>query len=114
MTKLIAPSVIGKKNLPNNGKHPPAIQQWSSGVRLCIVAPTEHPGHFSAEVNGELIVQSSGQPFCDAARMLVERGCDTNSTLIMRHAGSDTNCLIGKIGIAAKLTVAEGERDAPR
>jgi hypothetical protein len=100
--------------LPSNGRNGRPIQQWSNEVRLCIISPNGAPGRFDATVHGELLVRSSRTPFCDAARVLLGRGVDSNSWLIMRHAGSDVNSLRGKVGVAARLTVAEGERDAPR
>lgn len=84
---------------------PPIEQQWSSEVRLVTIAPAGNPGHFSAEVAGEKVVTSSCTPFCDAARVLLNRGADSNSWLILRYAGFDTNCLRSKIGIAARLSV---------
>jgi hypothetical protein len=103
--------INGRSEKPSNFR---PEQQWSDQVRLCVISPNGAPGRFDATVNGEQLVVSSRTPFLDAARILVERGYDTNSVLIARHAGSDINCLIAKIGVAAALTVAEGERDAPR
>ena len=117
MQKISMPATVGKSNcqfLPCSGRHPAAVQQWSNQVRLCTISPNGAPGHFDAVVNGELLVRSSRTPFCDAARVLIDRGVDSNSWLILRHAGSDIDSLRAKVGVAAKLTVAEGERDAPR
>jgi hypothetical protein len=102
-----------RKTLLCNGRDPAAQQQWSNEVRLVVIAPTDQPGCYSGTVNGELLVLSSRTPFLDAARVLVERGCDTNSILIGRHAGSDTNALIAKIGVAARLTVEENRHGTP-
>ena len=49
----------------------------------------------------------SRTPFFDAARELVANGYDPNLTLIMRHAGSDTDSLTAKLGTAASLTLEE-------
>jgi hypothetical protein len=117
MQKISIPTAAGKSNsqfLPRNGCDPAAVQQWSNEVRLCAISPSNAPGHFEAVVNGELLVRSSTVPFCDAARVLLDRGVDSNSWLILRHAGSDIDSLRAKVGVAAKLTVAEGARDAPR
>jgi hypothetical protein len=84
-------------------------QQWSNQVRLVTVSPNGAPDHYDAFVNGKLVVSSSRQPFLDAARALLERGADSNSWLILRHAASDTDWLRAKVGVAAKLTV----RDRP-
>src|SRR5262245_28665189 len=113
MQKIHLPCKAGKSYrslLPRNGLDYPAVQQWSNEVRLCLIKPNGAPDRYDAIVNGELLVTSSRTPFTDAARVLVGRGCDTNSILILRHFGSDTNCLIAKIGIAAKLTVKEPDR----
>ena len=96
--------------LLRNGRDWPASQQFSELVRLCEIEPSGVPGEFTATVNGELLIFSSRTPYTAAARVLVGRGADTNSVLILRHAGSDTNCLIGKLGIVARLTVKEPDR----
>ena len=49
------------------------------------ISPSNAPGHFGAIVNGELLVRSSRTPFCDAARVLLDRGVDSNSWLVLRH-----------------------------
>jgi hypothetical protein len=59
-------------------------------------------------------VLSSRVPLLEACRSLVAEGVDSNAWVIMRHAGSATDALRTKVGIAAKLTVAEGDRGAPR
>jgi hypothetical protein len=100
----------GKHSLVNNGRERPAVQQFSDQVRLCLVRPNGALDRSDAIVNDELLVTSRRTPFTDAARVLVGRGCDTNSILIRRHVGSDTNCLIAKLGVAAKLTVKEPDR----
>jgi hypothetical protein len=82
-------------------------QQWSNQVRLVTVSPNGAPGHYDAFVNGKLVVSSSRQPFLDAARALLERGADSNSWLILRHADSDTDSLRAKVGVAAQLTVRD-------
>ena len=45
--------------------------------------------------------------------MLVARGCDVNSMLILRHTGSGTNSLIAKLAVAAGLTVKEPNKAVP-
>jgi hypothetical protein len=82
-------------------------QQWSKQVRLVTVSPNGAPDHYDAFVNGKLVVSSSRQPFLDAARALLERGADSNSWLILRHADSDTDSLRAKVGVAAQLTVRD-------
>jgi len=90
-------------NLPRNGRRLAAVQQWSNEVRLCIISPNGAPGHFDAAVNGELLVRSSRTSFCDAARVLLDRGVDSNSWLFLRDGGSDINRLRGKVGVVAKI-----------
>jgi hypothetical protein len=83
----------------------PAVQQFSDQVRLVIVSPNGALGCFDAVVDGELTVTSSHTPFCDAARVLLDRGVDSNSWLILRRAGSEIDSLRAKVGIAARVTV---------
>jgi hypothetical protein len=78
-----------------------------------VVSPVGRPGHFRAQLGHRELV-TSRQPFLDSARVLLGEGCDPTTVLVMRHAGSKTNSLRATIGAAAKLTVAEGERDPPR
>jgi hypothetical protein len=48
-----------------------------------------------------------------AARQLLSEGEDPGTKMIMRHAGSDTDCLTSTIGKAAKLCVLE-DKGPPR
>ena len=102
MSTIIARGIPRKRRIG-----PPVEQQFNSRIRLCIISPTER-GYFTGTVDGELLVTSKA-PFCDVARVLLARGVDSNSWLVMRHAGSDVDSLRGKIGIIAKLTVRETE-----
>jgi hypothetical protein len=92
----------------------PAVQQFNANVRLVVVSPNGAPGHFDAVCGNEVLVTNSRTPFLDAARVLQFRGVDSNSWLIGRHAESDVDAVRGKVGILARLTVAEGDRDVPR
>jgi hypothetical protein len=65
---------------------------------------------FDAFVNDELIVRSSKTPFLEAARELLRRGFAPSTYIVMRHKGSATDSLRARIGAAARLTVAEGDR----
>jgi hypothetical protein len=68
-------------------------------------------GYFDARLGGgRLLVRASRQPFLDAARHLLDLGYDPANVLVMRHAGSDTDCLTARIGAAAKLRVKEPDR----
>jgi hypothetical protein len=110
MTKVRHAGASRNSCLLRNGRDWPARQQFSELVRLCEVEPSGVPGEFTATVNGELLVFSSRTPYTAAARVLLSRGADTNSIIILRHAGRDTNCLVGKLGIVARLTVKEPDR----
>jgi hypothetical protein len=110
MSDLIQRAAVRNRNLPRNGRDRPVGQLFSNEVRLVTISPNGSHGHYDAEVDGELVVKSSLTPFCDAARVLVERGVDTNSWIVMRRQG---DALRAKVGIAAKLTVRE-DRDGPR
>jgi hypothetical protein len=81
---------------------------------LIVVEPVGR-GRFSARLadGGRAIVRLSRQPFLDAARRLFDLGYDPTTLLVMRHLGSDTDCLTAQIGAAAKLRVKE-DRRGPR
>jgi hypothetical protein len=51
----------------------------------------------------------SRTPFFNAARKLIAQGYDPGITLVLRHAGSDTDSLSAKLEKAASLTVEETE-----
>jgi hypothetical protein len=68
---------------------------------------------FDATVDGQVIIERSSTPFCDAARRLVDLGYDGNADLVMKHAGSDVDALRARIGVAARLMVRE-DRGAPQ
>ena len=68
---------------------------------------------FAAHLGDRLIVASSTQPLLDSARVLLREGVDPETKLVMRHKGSDTDALSGRVGELAMLTVwetAEGPR----
>src|SRR5262249_55725154 len=70
---------------------------------------------FEARLDGEdRILCVSHQPFVDAARVLVDEGCDPTEILTMRHVGSETIALTAQLGAAAKCMVEEGSSDGPR
>ena len=85
---------------------------------MIIITPTEglrgRRGHFDASLDdGHVLVRASRHPLVDAARRLIDLGYEPTTVLVMRHAGSDTNCLTAQIGVAAKLRVKE-DRNGPR
>jgi hypothetical protein len=82
---------------------------------MIIVTPTaKRKECYEARLgDGRVLVTASKQPFVDSARRLIELGYDPATVLVMRHAGSDTDCLTAQIGAAAKLRVKE-DRNGPR
>ena len=93
-------------------------QQWlwaGRGISTTEILIRVEPvgrGRFSARLadGGQVIVRSSRQPFLDAARRLIDLGYEPTTVLVMRHAGSDIDCLTAQIGAAAKLRVKEPDR----
>ena len=76
-------------------------------VRECPPSPNRNwAGLFEAHLDDRLLC-TSRQPFVTAARVLVSEGHDPDSTLVMRHAGSNVDALSAKLGVAARLTVNE-------
>jgi hypothetical protein len=80
---------------------------------ILVVYPTG-AGKYSWFIRGKLVIESSRQPFLDAARRLLSSGVSADAFLIMRHVRSHTDSFKAKIGEAAKLTVQEGEELGPR
>jgi hypothetical protein len=76
---------------------------------VVIVAPAPRSaGRFEAHLDGDdHVLCVSTTPFLTAARKLVAQGYDLGLTLILRHAGSDTDSLRAKLGTAASLTIKE-------
>jgi hypothetical protein len=87
------------------------------GIEITVVvAPTSRrTGRYVARLGekGLVLCKSSTKPFLDAARILITLGFDPSITLVMRHAGSETECLRSTIGAAAALTV-EDTKYGPR
>jgi hypothetical protein len=75
--------------------------------------PANDRASFSAELDGAVIVESSEQPMCDAARVLHHRGFPDHASLIFRHAGADHESMRGPLGVWRKLRVRE-DRNGPR
>ena len=63
---------------------------------------------FDGRVDGRSVVKRSTTPFCAAARVLLAEGVDPAARFIMRHEGSPYDALWSTVGVAAKLTVADG------
>jgi hypothetical protein len=79
-----------------------------ASLAIVIMETKQRNGRFEARLDGDdRVLCVSRTPFFDAARELVANGYDPNLTLIMRHAGSDTDSLRAKLGTAASLTLEE-------
>ena len=72
-----------------------------SSVASLIVVATPAPrgaGRFEARLDGhDRVLCVSRTPFFDAARELIAQGYDPDATLILRHAGSETDCLRARL-----------------
>jgi hypothetical protein len=62
---------------------------------------------FEGTVDDQVVITGTTQPLFSAARALLAKGASPDDVLIMRHAGSATDALWAKIGVAARLTVKE-------
>jgi hypothetical protein len=76
------------------------------GREITIVVTARRKGRYEAHL-GERVLCTSKKPFFDAARRLIALGFDPGIALVMRHAGSETECLRSTIGAAAALTVED-------
>jgi len=73
-----------------------------------ILVPVNRRGRSSASLpEGLVLVDSSRQPFLDAARVLIAAGYDPHSWLEGWRSGATTFALRARLGIAAGLTVDE-------
>src|ERR1700716_1860295 len=73
---------------------------------LTIVVEPCSPGNYAARLDGDdHILCASRCPFLDAARCLIEQGCNPMITLVMRHAGQTVDSLRAPLGVEARLTV---------
>ena len=82
----------------------------SSVASLIVLASPAPRGaaRFEARLdNSNRVLCVSRMPFFDAARQLVADGYDPNVPLILRHAGSDMDCLKARLGTAASMSVEE-------
>ena len=74
-----------------------------------IIFPTGR-GNFVAHLDGRQLCKARPSPFVAAARQLLSEGVGPATKIAMHHAGSDTDCLISTVGVAAKLRVKEDRR----
>ncbi len=77
------------------------------------IAEIKNQGRYDVWHNGELICHSVLTPLCSASRVLMARGIDPDTILEKVRRGSDRVDMQAPIGVAAKLTVKEGDF-APR
>jgi hypothetical protein len=84
-----------------------------------VVTPTRDPDGrrscsnrgqlFDGAMDGEIVIRRSPQPLLDIARALLAAGIDPKTPIAMRHAGAETDALTATVGVAAGLTVQEGD-----
>jgi hypothetical protein len=87
----------------------------TAAAGITIVARPNGRGRYDALHAGETLVKSTSIPFLAGCRALLARGFDPDAVAVMRHEGSNTDSLRGRIGKAAELAVLEMERgNAPR
>ena len=85
-------------------------------IITCKRRPLIIRGEESYEItaDGRLLSDSVRDPLTDGARILLAEGVDPAEPLVLRHEGSDEDCLTSTVGGAAGLRVVEGERTGVR
>jgi hypothetical protein len=78
---------------------------------IAISPSAARPGLFEARCDGRLLCVSS-TPHLAGARELIKLGYSPAAILVTRRGSVD--CLRSTVGAAARLTVAEDDRDPPR
>ena len=81
-------------------------------IRIDVCERAKRDGVFEARIDGELVCIDR-VPFLTAARVLLERGHDPQTQIVMVTAWG-TESLRSTIGAAAKLRVEENENCGPR
>ena len=66
--------------------------------------------NFVPHLDGRQLCNATRSPFLKAARQLLFEGVGPATKIVMRHAGSEIDCLTSTIGVAAKLSVKEDRR----
>jgi hypothetical protein len=61
---------------------------------------------YRAEADGQELCVST-TPFCSGARRLLDLGYSADEPIVLRHEGSETDCLVSTIGVAAGPGVNE-------
>ena len=83
-------------------------------IRIAAV-PASNPARWKTRFypEGHVILEAARDPLTDGARKLLEMGYNPAATLMLVDPASGVPRLTAKLGVAAKLTVAEGE-ERPR
>lgn len=79
------------------------------GRLLVILRPLDRHGKFSAEFEGEIIVETSTQPMIESARVLSARGYNPSALLVARHFGSEHDAMLGAVGNIVRWASPKGE-----
>jgi hypothetical protein len=88
-------------------------QHWVTPTIVITIHPTKRPDYFEVRLDSEILVKSSRQPRCDAARVLHRLGFPDDALLVSRKEGSKAECSMrGPLGEWRKLRVKEG-RNGP-
>ena len=70
------------------------------------------PGQFVASLDGRWLCVSP-EPLLASARMLLAEGVDPETRIAIRHAGTNSDAMFSTVGVAAALTVREGNKAGP-
>ena len=88
----------------------PTVLNRATFKTIVVTETKRRTGRFAARLEGaDQIFCTSKFPFLAAARKLMALGCDPDTMLVMRHAGSKTECLSATVGDAAAWTVKDGK-----
>jgi hypothetical protein len=89
-------------------------QDWVAPTIAITIHPTERPDYFSVTLDSEIIVKSSRQPRCDAARVLHRLGYPDDALLVSHKESPKAKySMRGPLGDWRKLRVRE-DRNGPR
>src|SRR5262245_26239410 len=87
----------------------------TTAIIIIAVPLRARPGYFEARLADQVVLCAATRvPFLDGARRLLEFGHDARAAVVMRGPDSLVDRLRSTIGVAARLTVAEGDLDPPR
>jgi hypothetical protein len=76
------------------------------------IHPTGRLDLFAVKYGADVLVKSSRQPRCDAARTLRDLGFPDDTFIVSRRAGSDVVSMQGRLGDWRKLRIKQG-RNGP-